>query len=204
MNQRGLTLIELLIALTIFAFVSAAALAALNLGVSGSTQLQDATDRISELERMRTIVRNDLAMAVDVPVYESEATLRRPSFVAGEIVDDVMPEPDDGEWLFALVRGGWTNIDAMQPRAEIQPVGYLAIDDALVRRTRPFLDATRETPHRDQVLLDDLQDLEVQFYQGGDWDEDIEPETLPTAIRLSFVHPAYGQMHHDFLMWEIE
>ena len=204
MNQRGLTLVELLIAMTIFSFVSVAALAALDLGVSGSAQLQDATARISQLERMRSIVRSDLAMATDVSVYEAEATRRRPSFVAGEIIDDVMPEPDDGEWLLALVRGGWTNIDAEQPRSTFQPVGYLMIDGALVRRTRPFLDATNETPHRDQVLIDGLEDLEVQFYQGGDWEDDIEPDSYPTSVRFSFVHPAYGQMQHDFLMREVE
>ncbi len=204
MNQRGLSLVELLIALTIFAFVSAAALAAYNLGVTGSSQLQEATDELGVLERMRSVVRSDLSMAIDLQVFEPDTTSKRPSFVAGRFVDDVMPEPDEGEWLFALVRGGWANVESTEPRAELQPVGYLLVDDGLVRRTRPFLDATNETPHRDQVLVEGIEDLEVTYYLGGEWEDDIDLGMRPTAIRLDFVHPTYGQMQHDFLLAEVE
>ncbi|MEO1041005.1 MAG: type II secretion system minor pseudopilin GspJ [Pseudomonadota bacterium] len=200
MNERGLTLVELLIAMTIFAFVSAASIASFNLAASGSSQLQEATARLSELERMRSLLRSDFALFTDLRVYEPDSSERRPAFVGGELTDDVMPDADDGEWLFALVRSGWTNVAAVEPRSELQAVGYLLIDGDLVRRTRPFLDAANDTPHRDQALLTDLDAFELMFYYEGDWDEDLELGAVPTAVRLSFHHSVYGPMQHDFLV----
>ncbi|MEM7739750.1 MAG: type II secretion system minor pseudopilin GspJ [Pseudomonadota bacterium] len=201
MNERGLTLVELLIAMTIFAFVSAASVASFNLAASGASQLQEATDRLAKIERMRSIMRGDLALFADLPVYEPNSSERRPAFVGGTLIDDVMPDAGDGEWLLALVRSGWTNVASVEPRSELQAVGYLLIDDALVRRTRPFIDAANETPHRDQVLLTNLDEIELAYYYQGDWDDDLELGAVPTALRLMFVHPAYGRMRHDFLVW---
>jgi hypothetical protein len=72
------------------------------------------------------------------------------------------------------------------------------IGDQLIRRTRPFLDASEETPVQDDVLLSGADDIEITFLTARDWTEDISGE-VPPAVRLRFEHSFYGQMEHIFL-----
>ncbi|MEE4208522.1 MAG: prepilin-type N-terminal cleavage/methylation domain-containing protein, partial [Parvularcula sp.] len=59
-QQRGLTLVEVLVALAIFAAVSAIGVAAIGLAANGGAQLGEASERIGEVERLRILMRSDL------------------------------------------------------------------------------------------------------------------------------------------------
>ncbi|MEM1379666.1 MAG: type II secretion system minor pseudopilin GspJ [Pseudomonadota bacterium] len=204
MNQRGLSLVEVLIALAIFAAVSALGVGALTLAANGTAQLEEANQRIAAVERFRGLIRSDLYQVIDRPVRERDAAEPRPPFMGGRVLSDLLPS-DDGQALIVLVRSGWTNPEAIAPRSELQAVTWLVRDGALVRRHRPFLDAAAQTPYRDDVILEDLTDLDVQFLSRGRWrDETGRPNTDDGAVamRLRFAHPYYGAMEHVFLLGE--
>lgn len=206
MNQRGLTLVEVLVALAIFSAVSAIGVAAMGLAARGSEQLDRAMERVSAVDRMRGLLRADLYQLVDRSVYEADTDRRRPAFIGGDALDEVIGDRD-GEPLLGLVRGGWPNPGAEEPRPGLQAVTYLVRDGQLVRRTRPYLDAVIDTPVRDDVLLSGLKDVEIAFFEDGRWFPetgrafaDDDEDGVPVALRLRFNHPDYGPMEHLFLI----
>ncbi|MCQ8185060.1 type II secretion system minor pseudopilin GspJ [Parvularcula maris] len=203
MKQRGLTLVEVLVALSIFSAVSAIGLAGFDLAARGSEQLADAEARIGELERLRGILRQDLALLEDRSVMEPDMTRPRPPLIGGRALSDMMPNEE--EPLLALVRGGWTNPEARQPRSELQAVTYLLDGDRLIRRTRPFLDAVADTPYAEDVLLEGASELEITYRVLGRWSDEAgrtEEEERPTALRLRFTHPYFGEIENVFLIPE--
>ena len=202
MNQRGMSLVEVLVALAVFSAVSAVGVAAMSLAANGSRQLDEADRRISDMDRFRGILRADLYQRVTREVIEPDTDRPRPAFIGGDALNDIM-SPQDGDPLLALVRSGWANPGAEEPRAELQAVTYYARNGAIVRRTRPFLDADNQTPFRDEELLTDLTDIEIAFRSAGRWSEEMgrsgEVEA-PVALRISFEHAVYGPMEHLFYL----
>lgn len=206
MNQKGLTLVEVLVALGIFAAVSAIGTAAFTLAANGSRQLEEADRRIADMDRFRGILRADLYQRVERQVIEPDTDRPRPAFMGGDALSEVL-SPKDGEPLIALVRSGWVNPGAEEARAELQAVTYFAREGAIIRRTRPFLDADNLTPFRDEELLTDLTEIEVAFRVAGRWAEETgrpADTEAPLAVRLSFEHPDYGAMEHLFYLGEGE
>jgi general secretion pathway protein J len=200
-NQRGLTLVEVLVALGIFALVNTIALGAFRVAANGSDQLAEAEARIGEIERLRGLLRQDLDALVARPVLEADADVPRPALSGGRALEDILPSEEQP--LLALVRSGWANPGAKQPRAELQAVTYLVEDRRLIRRTRPFLDAARDTPFADGILLDGVGEVEIRFREAGRWRE--EAGTMgrgerPLAVRLTLTHPVYGEIEMVFLV----
>ncbi|MBB4657619.1 type II secretion system minor pseudopilin GspJ [Parvularcula dongshanensis] len=203
-RQRGLTLVELLVALGVFGFVSAASVGVLTLAVNGQSQLELRTDEVMRLERARALLRADLLQLAPRPVREgpSGREAEVPAFAGG--AELTLPETaPDAEVLFVLTRGGWQNPDSARPRAELQRVTYLLKDDALIRRTRPFLDAAADTPTLDQVLLEDVEDAEVAFLSEGQWRDGFAGQDDgapgPDALRIEMTLPGFGRLRQDFL-----
>lgn len=202
MNERGLTLVEVLVALGIFAAVSAIGVGALGLAANGSSQLEEVSTRTGEIERFRSLLRADLHQMVNREVREPEAQVPRPAFIGGKPLEDLLTE-NEGEALLAIVRSGWANPGAEQPRSELQAVIYLTREDQLIRRTRPFLDATVNTPVRDDVLLSGVKGLGIGFRENGEWREGAGAPGYPqdpVALRVTFEHPVYGAMEHRFMV----
>ena len=201
-----MTLVELLVALGIFALVSAASISVLGLALAGRDQLEAATDEARALERVRSLLRADLAQVVPRPVRGPDGATS-PALAGGAGLADARPGQAGtapGETvLLVLTRGGWDDPGNLRPRPELQRVTYLVRGGALVRRTRPYLDAALQTPSQDQVLLEDLTDLAVAFHDGREWRDGYagseDGADLPRAVRFAFGHPALGPTRHDFL-----
>ena len=203
-RQRGLTLVELLVALGIFALVSAASTTVLSLAIAGRDQLEASTDEVRRVERARSLLRADLGQLSARPVRDAEGRAE-PAFAGGEGIRVPLGAREgqrEGEdTLIVLTRTGWDNPGDLRPRATLQRVTWLVRDGALIRRTRPYLDAAAGTPSTDQVVLGDLTSVEVGFYDGQAWRSGFASEEggAPLAVRLSFDHPGLGPLRNDFL-----
>ena len=196
-------MVELLVALAIFALVSTASVGVLSLAMAGRDQLAAATSEARTLERARSLMRADLSQVVPRAVRDADGSAG-PALAGGEGLRDARPGQGAGEEtvLLVLTRSGWDDPGNLHPRPELQRVAYLVRGGALVRRTRPYLDAGPATPHQDQVLLGDLTDVSVAFHDGKAWLPGFaggEGEDLPLAVRFAFDHPSLGPSRHDFL-----
>lgn len=209
-RQAGLTLPELLIALLIFSMVSAAGVAGLRLSIDGRDQFEAADARLRDWQTMQAIVRDDLAnMSVRVPRDEFGTSALGP-FVGGQNLEFGRAPAVEGETrLFAFVRNGRVNPDDVEPRSTLQYVEYLFRDAALIRRTRPYIDAAPRATTSERQLLGRLSRAEAGFLlgrtsRGLDWAAAWPPVAgaggnAPRAVRLVVEDARYGEL--EVLFW---
>lgn len=161
-GARGLSLVELLVALAIFALVSAAATISLRLATDARGQLDAADLRLAELEAARAILREDFAQLVFRPTRDEFGERFGPTFIGG--VETRLRPAVSGERLqLAFVRHGWLNPEFAAPRSSLQFVEYLLKDGALIRRARAYLDDARDQPAVDRVILREPGDVAFEF-----------------------------------------
>lgn len=189
--RSGFTLVEALVALTLFGLIAAAGAAVLSVSIDNRFAVRAATDRTAGLQRMRSLLRADLG----------QATSRRTRDRNGE------PHPlalegatAPGTPVLVVTRAGWSNTgDA--GRSSLQRVEYRLVGDRLERRVSPFLDGSRPGPP--QLLLTGVTDLTVTFVRDGHETPAPTPgptEGPPEAVRLELALDGYGRLSQLFLI----
>lgn len=150
-NLRGFTLIEVLIAMAITAFIAAAAYAGVSNVILGTEQLQQAGGRTRDLNRAMTLLERDLRQFVNRPVRD-EFGGRQPGLTGGPLA--LFP--------LSLTRSGWHNSLEL-PRSDLQRVHYYVEDDALWRAYYTVLDQAVDTQLQRVRLLEGIESLELRF-----------------------------------------
>lgn len=102
--ESGFTLVEMLVALVIFAILSAAGVAVLRGSVDSQAAVHSRLTQIGGLGRLHSLLASDLGQAADRPTRGPSGG--RPAFVG-----------DPNQMQF--VRSGWTNLDG-EPRSDLQ------------------------------------------------------------------------------------
>jgi len=148
---RGFTLIEVLIAMAITAFVAAAAYAGVSNVLLGAEQLRLAGDRTRDLNRALTLIDRDLRQFVDRPVLD-EFGARQPGLTGGPLA--LFP--------LSLTRSGWHN-SLEQPRSDLQRVHYYVEEEALWRAYYTVLDQAVDTRLQRVRLLDGVNSIDLRF-----------------------------------------
>ncbi len=210
-SQKGFTLAELMIALLVFAFVASIGVYTLRLGAEAREQLEETEKNVRDLELMRVVLKNDLLQMTPRPVRDEFGERVDQWFFGGD-AHPISRTNSEETLLISFVRGGWINPEAKEPRSSLQYVEYIAREKQLVRRVRPFLDAARNQPTAERILLDDLSEIGMEFLRGElrgrlDWD-DAWPASgstapVPQAIALTIANQRYGQLRFLFLINEV-
>lgn len=191
-RSAGFTLLEVLVAISVFAIFSALAYGSL-------TRLLDSRDRV-ENERL---FWRELALAFTQ--LEDDLTMAR-----GRTVRDVFGNPlpafrgqpvdtrAQGEPALAFTRGGHFVLSG-STRPDLQRVGYRLLDEKLLRLTWPALDQPAVSQPQTATLLEAVQELRVRFYaSGGGWVDFWPPpgaplNTLPVAVEVTLTIDGRGQ-----------
>ncbi|BBN80244.1 type II secretion system protein GspJ [Pseudoalteromonas sp. A25] len=180
MRQRGFTLLEVMVALGILAFV-----------VMSTHQILDSTlkakeaseSTIAELEALQTTFRlmdQDFSQMTKREV-RNEAGDVNPTYVLHGRYE--LQSQFDG---IAFVRDGWTNPISLLPRSELQAVGYRVVDDNLERIYRIYVDELDGAEPKAQVVIEDIEELKFEFMDDKQqWQEDWKKKALPVAVAVT-------------------
>lgn len=175
-SEAGFTLVELLVALAIFALISVAGVTLLRSGSDTQIAVKNRLEDLSRTNRLSNALESDLAQAVARPMRDA-AGQPVPAFIQS---DTASPGA-----LFGFVRGGWSNFDEA-PRAGLQRIAYVLDDKALKRLGWPMLDGA--APGEAATLVEDVSAAEVRFRdEAGEWRNDwtaTDANALPRAIEL--------------------
>lgn len=152
----GFTLVEVLIALGITAFVSVIAYTSLSAVLSGAERLRENTDRSYEINRAFMILSRDLRQFVDRPVRD-EFGEREPGLTGGLLA----------RFPLSFTRTGWHNPNGY-PRSNLQRVNYRLEDDALWRDSYTVLDRAASTEPTSVLLLEGVEEMQLRFMAGLD------------------------------------
>ena len=205
-GQRGVTLVELLVALLVFAMIAGVATYSLRLGVGAGEQLDAAEARLRELEAVRMLMKEDFLLAVGRPARDAFGFTPEQTFLGGS--ETRLRGYVEGERLLvAFVRSGWANPENAAPRSSLQYVEYVAKGDALVRRTRPYVDAARGQALSERVILRDAKDARMTFLAGATpsgllwaegWPIGGSGQGLPQAVALTVTTNRFGAIEQRF------
>lgn len=147
-GQRGFTLFEMLIAVSVFAIIGVMAFGGLGQMTRTGQAVADANDRLSDLQ-------------FAVVYFTRDWTQLSPRKIRNQYGDEESNVIlNDG--IITFTRSGWSNLLGRK-RSNLQRVQYLVVDNQLVRRHWQSLDqGIGELPFQ-SVLLDDVESLEVEF-----------------------------------------
>ena len=148
--QQGFTLLELLLAISIFALLAAIAFVGLDALIRQRAELEAHYRQLHHLQRAYEVMERDLGQAVARPVRDS---------LGGKLA--AMEGDPDGHGM-TFTRAGYPN-PADVRRSHLLRVGYQVMDHRLWRLQWPVLDqAPGVKPERTQ-MLDHVHSLRIRF-----------------------------------------
>lgn len=182
-SREGFTLVEVLVAIVVFAMISAAGVLVLTQVVDARFAIKGHASRLADFQRTTAMLKTDV----------SQMVARRTRGVSGRpFTAPVMTGQTAGQPLLSLVRAGWSNPEN-DARPSLQKVEYLLVDSRLERRTYRQLDGG--TPNPAQVLYRGVSDVRVSLIQGQSEGPGYLSSTerpLPDAVRVYMVLDGYG------------
>ncbi|MGQ4276519.1 type II secretion system minor pseudopilin GspJ [Pseudidiomarina sp. E22-M8] len=145
-RSGGFTLVEVLVAMVVFAIIGLASAAVVNTMMRTSEQSAEARENLSELQRAMFLLEQDLRQAVS----------RR------------TPQGD------YYVRAGWFNPGNLLPRSELQPVRYQIDEDKnLVRQHYTYVDMSSSQEPTERIVLRGVTKFEVKPLIKGEESDDM-------------------------------
>lgn len=174
-SARGFTLVEMLIALTIFGMITAAGVALLTLTVRTQETSERLLGALGDVRRTGALLAADLGQAA--PRLRRDAEGRsRPAFLGSS---------GNQPLLLALVRRGWDD-GGEAARSSVQRVEYRLRDGRLERLAFDRVDGAAAPVV--VALLEDVRDLRLRYREKeGGWVENwapSDPTQLPAAVEL--------------------
>ncbi len=133
-RATGFTLVEVLVAIVVFAIIGLASAAVVNSMMRTNEQSAEVREKLQQLQQAMLLIEGDLRQAVS----------RR------------TPEGD------YYVRAGWFNPGNLLARSELQPVRYIVNDDQqLIRQHYTYVDMSPTSEPTERVLLEGVTKFTV-------------------------------------------
>jgi general secretion pathway protein J len=142
----GFTLVEILVALLVFAVVGLLSARLLSQSVDNQNNLQDRGQRLAEIHRAMRVLQRDILQLSRRKIRDAQGE-ELPALIVS----------DQGAIEFSRV--GWRN-PLRQPRSEVQRVGYRWQDEKIVRGYWLTLDRSYDAEPAFQTLLEDVETIE--------------------------------------------
>ncbi len=195
-KQKGLTLLELVVAVAIFALFSVMAYGALD---------QILTQR-DHIEREQLFWRT---LSLVMLRLEDDLAQTRPRSVRdidGNVLPPLRGQPTDtralAEPTLELTRGGVLELSE-GAHTVLQRVGYRLRDDTLVRLVWPVLDRSPQTEPVETLLLKEVESFSVRFLGTTDdwldqWPAEGVSAALPRGLELTLQLQGRGEITRFF------
>jgi len=193
-KRNGFTLLEVLVAISIFSVVSLAGFTIFDTVLRGDENSKVRSERQNELQRAFLLMERDFLQIA-----------KRSMRVSGEAPSNSFLQTSDDSFLadeqaIAFVRNGWTNPGLLLPRSDMQNVAYRLVDETLERLHFNFVDAVVGEEPRVRPLITQVTSLAFEYYDGSKWQKKWSGNTLPLAIAIEVETEDYGLIRRQFLV----
>ena len=196
-RTAGFTLIEILVALTVFAVIGVISAQLLSQVVTSNQTLTDRGARLQDLHRAMQVMQRDIMQMTNRPIRDNFGDFQ-PALKIGP----------DGVMEFS--RTGWRNPLGLR-RAEIQRVAYLWDEDKLQRAYWNVLDRAVDSEPQYQTVLQEVDRVEffVIDVSGNEypfWPNPgqaagaLDPAQQPAGIIVRIEAAPFGEVER---VWEI-
>tara|TARA_R110000824_G_scaffold43662_18_gene127424 strand:- start:68 stop:682 length:615 start_codon:yes stop_codon:yes gene_type:complete len=177
-NRNGFTLVEMMVALFIFAMLSVAGVVMLRSAVDSDEVTAEKLGQMAEMQRFVSLMEADLSQAL-ARTYRDDRGDRMPAFAS---------ETGGPEAAFLkFTRGGQSNING-EARSNLERVEYRLKDGNLERWRYRMTDGG--AIDQSAILISKIESLKLRFRdKRGQWSNRWETERLvdlPRAIEMQF------------------
>ena len=195
----GFTLIEVMLAMVITAFVALLAYSGLSTSISVSQEQETYSKKISSIQLPLTVLGRDIRHAVARSIIDEYG--EKVAAMAGDALD---------KHPLKLTRRGWDNPRGL-PRGDLQRVRYVFENEELWRESWSVLDRLSEQEGQQRTLLmEGVLDFQISFLDqnssnataselGGEWVAQWDDlNTLPKAVEIKLEIESFGEVRRVY------
>ena len=196
-KQAAFTLLELLIAMSIFSILSVMAYSGLQSIIITKSHTEEVSQRLVQLQQAFMFIGRDIEQAVDRSVRNG--------------FGDVEPAMEGGSFnreILKLTRAGYTNPLGLT-RSHLQRVAYRFEDEKLSRLSWRMLDQDFEQATQSRELLDKVEKVEIRYFDktgqvqeqwpsGVNFGGSGNSEPLPRAVEIKLTLKDMGEIRRLF------
>lgn len=191
-RAQGFTLIEMILAVAIFALISMASFQILSTVTESNSHSEEVIADLHGVERAFFWIERDFLQATKRKVRVDGEAPTDNVFVGG----DLIMESQDG--AVAFTHDGWRNPGMVLPRSEIQSVSYRMFEDNLERSFYNYPDPVEGETPRVQVLLENIIALKFEYFGEEGWGNEWNQPGIPTAVKVIIETESLGEVERWF------
>ncbi|KXF82535.1 type II secretion system protein GspJ [Enterovibrio coralii] len=196
-RTKGFTLIEVLLALAIFAMVGLGVQQVFSGVLNSNEQTQEAGDSLKTLQRALIIMDSDFRQMM-ARQYRNGGEEAEEKLL--EFGDDLLDSESQG---IRFVRGGWVNPQQLFPRGEVVKVGYRIQDDTLERIRWMYADDSSAVEPAVMPVMDGVKDISFEVLGEDSWTKNWDaPMQMPKALRVKLDTERYGELTRVYILPE--
>lgn len=190
-RQKGFTLIEMMLAIAIFALLSLMATQILRSILQTHQRVDDKNQQMGQIHLALALMERDISQATVRPAADES----RPNLADFIVVKGISDEIE-------LVHRHWANPGAILARSSLERVKYRLRAGQLERLSFPTPGATISQA-RIVPLIHDVERFQLRFSQAGAWQNGwYASAVLPQAIEVTVELPKYGRLRRIILLAE--
>jgi len=190
-HAKGFTLLELLVALAVFAMVSLMAYSGLRTVLQGKQQTEERAGRIQQLQSAMLMLERDISQFVQRGIRDNYGDAQ-----------PAMSTADFGAILLEFTHAGWRNPTGIA-RSTLQRVGYGIEEESLLRFSWAVLDRAQDSEPYKVVLLDKVREMRLRYLdEDHEWHDQwpsaelgqVEAVPTPLALEVTLVLGDMGEI----------
>ncbi len=183
-GNRGYTLIEVLIAVSVFAILAGSVYLALSALSEAAFVQRERSEELAGLQLAVVRLESDLRQLVSRPVRRAD--------------DSLAPALEGLRDRFEATRAGWTN-PGDQRRSQLQRFGWRQRDEVLEREFELVTDPVGGRAQQTETMLDAVGGFELEYrsVEGrwlDQWPPEGAPAALPSAVRYRLRTARFGDI----------
>lgn len=191
LGSSGFTLIEVIIAMLIFAILATMSYSGLHSVINSKEKTEASLERLEELQLAMLTLTSDLQQLSTRNGHDS---------LGGKLL---YLTTQDSEHIIDFTRSGWNN-PSNQMRSTLQRVAYKIDDDTLIRIHWSHVDRANDEKVVERTLISNIENLEIRFLNESNvWLADWPPanvltndrtNNMPLAIELTLKMNDWGEI----------
>ena len=195
-HSRAFTLIEILIALMVFAILATVTASSLYHAFNTRSRVNAQAERLTSLQLAISLMQQDFIQVVERPVRGNDMSLF-PAFIGQE-------------QYVEFTRDGLINPGAIEQRSSLKRIALLCDGGQLLQRTWSSLDSPDRNHYEDRVLMEKISDCHFNYLTRTlqtltQWREQAISqnqirEPLPKAVQVNFTVENWGELNMLFLI----
>ncbi len=194
-HHAGFTLLEIIIAISIFAFISIAGYQILQ-GVLRSNAISKTHDNnLVKLQRSMLIIEQDFTQIIARKSRNESVDANQQSLLRWG--HGLFSSTDQG---IEFTRLGWSNPLNVLPRSNLLRVRYVLINGNLERHYFLYPDITAGQKAYKQILFSNVSKLSFRFWDEKWTNQWTNKDSLPKGIEISFETKKYGELKRKFII----